>query len=96
MCKLFIKYCKSHWEVNSLKKIKLTLIIMLIAVSMLLVTGQVAMATVTGSGATGGAQTGSSSGTSGGGKTGAEVVLFAAVGAGLLGTGYMLTRKAKA
>ncbi len=89
-----------------MKKIKLGLMITVISVSMLLFAAQVATATVATGGASGSPQTGSSGGSTSGstsgttsgttGKTGAEVVLFAAVGAGLLGTGYLLTRKSRA
>ncbi len=81
------------------------LIATIVAVSMVFLTAQVAMATVTSGGASSSPQTGgtSSGGTSSGaattsgtGKTGGEVILFAAVGVGLLGTGYLLTRKSKA
>lgn len=75
-----------------MKKIKLSLLITVIAVSMLLLSASAAMATVAAGGASSTPQTGGTST----GKTGGEVVLFAAVGAGLLGTGYLLTRKAKA
>ena len=44
-------------------------------------------------GAVGGTSTGASSGTPG---TGAELALFALAGAAMIGTGYFLTRKAKA
>ena len=90
---------------KALRKFKMGLMAMIVAVSMLLLTAQVAMATVTAGGASSAPQTGSASSssstgstatTSGTGKTGGEVVLFAAVGAGLLGTGYLLTRKSKA
>ncbi|MHB1412120.1 MAG: hypothetical protein ACYCXU_05650 [Thermoleophilia bacterium] len=76
------------------------LIATIVAVSMVLLTAQVAMATVTAGGASSSPQTGGTSSgaatTSGTGKTGGEVILFAAVGVGLLGTGYLLTRKSKA
>ncbi|MCL4309199.1 MAG: hypothetical protein M1340_07905 [Actinobacteria bacterium] len=75
------------------------LIATIVAVSMVLLTAQAAMATVTAGGASSSPQTAGSSGaatTSGTGKTGGEVILFAAVGVGLLGTGYLLTRKSKA
>lgn len=87
---------------NSLKKIRTSLLIAVMVVAMLLIAAQAAAATVSSGGAPSAPQTGGASSTSVStasasdpGKTGVEMILFATVGAGLLGAGYLLMRKSK-
>ena len=49
-----------------------------------------------GGGSSSGTSSGTSSGATSNGKTGADVFLYAGLGAALLGSGYFLTRKARA
>jgi LPXTG-motif cell wall-anchored protein len=79
-------------EVKSMRNFKLFLMGVLIVASILVLTTQVAMASVTEGGNTS-PQTG---GSTGGAKTGAELILFAAAGTGFLGAGYYLLRKSRA
>lgn len=77
----------------SRKRIALLLLLgVVIATTMVLALNVTAQAQ--GYGAVGGSSTGSSTGSAT--TTGAEVILFGVAGAGLIGAGYLLTRKAKA